>query len=136
MTKEEEFVVAQKALIKDEDKYLILKRSPTAPVYANYWDFPGGKLEVGENVHEALEREVMEETSLKSKSGNPIFCFHETLEKTDKTKRHVLFIVYECDITPGEIKISWEHTDYKWATKDEILSLDIENFLREFLEKR
>jgi mutator protein MutT len=126
--KQDYFVVPQKAVIMDGNKYLILKRSKEAVTYPNHWDFPGGRLEKGENTSEALEREVMEETTLKVKAIKPLFTFHEILNE-----RKLVFIVYLCEKISGEVKLSHEHTEYRWATREEILKLDIENYLRAYL---
>jgi len=124
------FVVAQKAVIREGDRYLILKRATHAHVYPDHWDFPGGRLEIGENTLEALEREVLEETGFKIRVNKPVFTFHEIVNK-----RVVFFIVYSCEKISGEFRISDEHTEYRWARKEEILKLDkVENFLKAFLE--
>jgi 8-oxo-dGTP diphosphatase len=124
-------VVAQKAVIREGKKYLILKRSTKTHVYPGHWDFPGGRLEIGENTLEALEREVLEETAFRIKVIKPVFTFHEIVNK-----RPVFFIVYSCERISGELKLSDEHTEYRWATKEEILKLDkVENFLKFFLER-
>lgn len=123
------FVVPQKAVIKEGSMYLILKRSPTAHTYPNHWDFPGGRLESGEVPGKGLEREVMEETSLKARAIRPIFTFHESLHG-----RNQFFIVYLCEKVSGEVKLSHEHTEFRWAAREEILKLEIENYLRAFLE--
>jgi mutator protein MutT len=123
------FKVPQKAIIKKDDKYLILKRSPDAITYPNHWDFPGGKTEAGEGTSKGLEREVMEETSLEIRVIEPVFTFHEVYNGTN-----LIFIFYSCEVTEGEIKLSHEHTEYKWATKEEILKLKTENFLSAFFD--
>ncbi len=125
------FVVPQKAMIQEGDKFLILKRSPDAHTYPNHWDFPGGRLESGEDVKEGLEREVFEETGLKVNAKKPVFIFKEILND-----HSTVFIVHSCEKISSEVKISHEHTDFKWATKEEILKLKIENFLRAFLENK
>ena len=47
-------------LVDAEGRYLLTSRPP-GKVYAGYWEFPGGKLEVGESVEQALRRELQEE---------------------------------------------------------------------------
>jgi 8-oxo-dGTP diphosphatase len=52
--------VAVGILVDSEGRYLLTSRPP-GKVYAGYWEFPGGKLESGESVEQALRRELQEE---------------------------------------------------------------------------
>ena len=64
------FPVSVKALIKDQDRYLLLQNE------RGEWDFPGGKLETGATVGQTLLEEVREETNLKVDLKNLTFlCF-------------------------------------------------------------
>jgi 8-oxo-dGTP diphosphatase len=122
------FVVAQKAIIKIDDKFLLLKRSPQAKVFPRHWDFPGGKLEHGENFKEALAREVKEETSLDVIVEEMEFIYVEN-------EVHPSYVVlFECEKELGEVKISKEHTEFKWINKTEALKLKIEPYLKAYLE--
>lgn len=56
--------VAVGILIRREDDALLLSTRPEGKPYAGYWEFPGGKLEVGETVEEALRRELLEELGI------------------------------------------------------------------------
>lgn len=53
-----------------EGQFLLTSR-PEGKVYAGYWEFPGGKLEVGETVHEALARELWEELGIRIGKSQP-----------------------------------------------------------------
>jgi len=55
--------VAVGVLIRPDGDFLLTSR-PTGKVYAGYWEFPGGKLEPGESVAQALARELHEELGL------------------------------------------------------------------------
>lgn len=55
--------VAVGVLIDDGGRFLLTSR-PAGKVYAGYWEFPGGKLEAGETVEEALARELHEELGI------------------------------------------------------------------------
>jgi 8-oxo-dGTP diphosphatase len=55
--------VAVGILIDAEGRFLLTSR-PEGKVYAGYWEFPGGKLEVGETVEAALRRELHEELGI------------------------------------------------------------------------
>ncbi|WP_180682095.1 NUDIX domain-containing protein [Tepidicella baoligensis] len=52
--------VAVGVLIDPQGRFLLTSRPP-GKVYAGYWEFPGGKVEAGESVAEALRRELQEE---------------------------------------------------------------------------
>jgi 8-oxo-dGTP diphosphatase len=52
--------VAVGILIDPQGRYLLTTR-PAGKAYAGYWEFPGGKLEAGETVEQALRRELQEE---------------------------------------------------------------------------
>ena len=55
--------VAVGVLIDAEGRFLLTSR-PEGKVYAGYWEFPGGKLEAGETVVQALRRELQEELGI------------------------------------------------------------------------
>ena len=55
--------VAVGVLIDRDDRFLLTSR-PEGKVYAGYWEFPGGKLEAGESVEQALRRELHEELGI------------------------------------------------------------------------
>ena len=55
--------VAVGVLIKPNGDFLLTSR-PTGKVYEGYWEFPGGKLEPGESVEQALRRELIEEIGI------------------------------------------------------------------------
>mgnify|MGYP000196787698 FL=1 len=55
--------VAVGVLIRPDGQFLLTSRPP-GKVYAGYWEFPGGKLEAGESVEQALRRELHEELGI------------------------------------------------------------------------
>lgn len=56
--------VAVGILVRPSDSAFLLTSRPGGKPYAGYWEFPGGKLEVGESVLEALKRELREEIGI------------------------------------------------------------------------
>jgi 8-oxo-dGTP diphosphatase len=58
-----EVAVAVGVLIAPDGFFLLTSR-PEGKVYAGYWEFPGGKVEPGETVEQALRRELMEEIGI------------------------------------------------------------------------
>ena len=62
--------VAVGVLIDGDGRFLLTSR-PEGKVYAGYWEFPGGKLEAGERVEQALRRELHEELGITIGAAQP-----------------------------------------------------------------
>jgi len=62
--------VAVGVLIDADGRFLLTSR-PEGKVYAGYWEFPGGKLEAGETVEQALRRELHEELGITIGAAQP-----------------------------------------------------------------
>lgn len=62
--------VAVGVLIQHDGSFLLTSR-PAGKVYAGYWEFPGGKLEAGESVAQALQRELHEELGIEAVQIQP-----------------------------------------------------------------
>lgn len=100
------------ALIKIDDKYLVIKRSENENVYPLYFDIPGGMINMGEMPTDGLHREVKEEVGLSIKN---LKIIHED-SNYDKTKDKVFIrLVYlaELDCSFENLIIDKsEHTEY------------------------
>jgi len=109
-------LVALKAVIKNNGRYLIVKRAVNDEVGASMWEFPGGKLEFGEDLAEGLKREVKEETNLGINIGKLLYAY------TFKTHLHrqLVIITYLCTTDSDVVTISDEHDDYAWVTKEQL----------------
>lgn len=96
------------------DKFLLLKRSDTAKIYPGIWQMITGTIESHEHTKDTLIRELAEETGLeptKIFSIPRINTFY--LAVSDKICMSPVFLtIVESDI----VKISEEHTEYKWAS--------------------
>lgn len=110
---------------------LIVKRHPKSRTDPEMWELPGGKVEKGEFFADALVREIKEETNLDVNIGD----FAEAIQNDYSHKRTVQIMMYLVDVE-GEVKISDEHTDFMWASLDEIRTLEISTSLKKVLEKR
>ena len=85
---------------------------------AGKWEFPGGKIELGETHEKALIRELNEELNITVVvNGFLMTTFHKY--KTFNLKMHVYF----CSIKDGIIKLN-EHNEYQWLSKENLLNLD------------
>jgi 8-oxo-dGTP diphosphatase len=62
--------VAVGVLVAPDGQFLLTSR-PEGKVYAGYWEFPGGKVEPGESVEQALARELREELGIQIGAAHP-----------------------------------------------------------------
>jgi 8-oxo-dGTP diphosphatase len=62
--------VAVGVLIDPQGRFLLTSR-PQGKVYAGYWEFPGGKVEAGETIEQALRRELHEELGITIGAAQP-----------------------------------------------------------------
>ncbi|KKU81535.1 MAG: MutT related protein [Parcubacteria group bacterium GW2011_GWA2_47_8] len=122
--------IIQKAAIKKDNTFLILLRSPEAKYFPEHWDFPGGKLGANEDQITGIQREVFEETGLKLRDLKVAGVYELDLDKA----RHIThrFTVYKGSAVNGAVRISSEHSAFRWATKEAILRLPIEPYIRLF----
>jgi 8-oxo-dGTP diphosphatase len=98
------------------DRYFIARRKPEGQ-QGGKWEFPGGKLEPGESATEALIREYREEFSIDIEVLQPV-CQTAFLHKDSEFVLHAFLVRLESD--PVELL---EHTEFRWATLEEIASL-------------
>ena len=82
------------------------------------WEFPGGKIEVGETSQQALVREIQEELNVKIKVCDLI----DTVE-FDYPKFHLSMDCFICKVVSGDFVLK-EHEAAKWLTKENLDSVD------------
>jgi mutator protein MutT len=102
------------AIIRREDgKVLITQRR--AKAFMPYkWEFPGGKVESGEDDQQAIIREIKEELDVEIVVGDHFFGSLHCYPDFD-----VDFQVYECSIVSGDLAKKAVH-DYRWVAVSEL----------------
>ena len=111
------------AIIKRGNKYLLVKRSKKSKVFAGYWQFPEGGVRYGENVLDALGRELREELSVNLLSAKLLWVYTCLLERYGLPLQ-LIRIFYKCKVS-GQIKLNNENDDYGWFSKSEISKLKL-----------
>lgn len=111
-------VIVVCGLIEEHGSYLLTQRSATMNLPFQ-WEFPGGKLEDGEGLNTAIERELNEELAVKVKSGN-------IWDAVVYESEHIVLnlIPIECEIVSGNIVLT-EHMNMGWFTPSEMQALDL-----------
>lgn len=110
----------QKAIVLnfEGDKFLALKRPADSKSRPNEWDLPGGNVLYGELHDVSLKREIKEETNLDLSHMKPV-----RVVTNYEDGIYYLFIGYIAYTLNDDIKITKEHSEYKWVTKEEFLQM-------------
>ena len=107
------------AAIFQNDKVLSVQRAEHEKEYVSLkWEFPGGKVEVGESREEALVREIREELSVDIEVSEFLMTVQHTYPDF-----HLTMHVFKCVLDQGEITLN-EHVALKWLSIDELDQLD------------
>lgn len=126
MPKSRMTIVAVKGLLLRQGRALILRRSHTDKTAPGQWEFPGGKLEFGESPTQTLLRESQEETGLTVTPGPVIY----TSSSTPSPTRQILIICFLAQAPSGSVTLSFEHSEYLWATQSQMESHLMPGILR------
>ena len=130
IAKQGKVVLGCSAVVFDATKQKILLTRRTDN---GRWCLPGGRLDPGETVTEACEREVLEETGLQVKAIRMmgVYSYPDFLiEYADGERCHIVALNFEVEVLGGSLSISDETTEYGYFSQDELGNIDVmENHL-------
>lgn len=107
--------VAVAALLIKDDEILLLKRADDDKINPGMWSFPGGKVEKGETLKKALHRELKEETSLQGVVQDLIYA-----TTIFYGERQLVLLHYKMIPKGEKVRLSKEHSDFKWVKINEL----------------
>ncbi len=125
------------ALVFDPQGRLFLMKSHK---WKNGWVIPGGHVELGERLEDAVRREVKEETNLNVYDVEFV-CFQEFVYGGGFwEKRHFIFFDFACKTDSTEVALNEEAEEYTWTPLGELGRLTVDpytlNTVREYLKKK
>lgn len=123
------FHITVKGIVIYHHQVLILKRIRPSSDGLGYWELPGGGLEYGETPHEALIRELKEETHLDIKILKPVYTFTAI-----RPNYQTVGIGFLCIPTNDHVCISEEHTEYQFVSPDHLLEYLDETIYNDIIE--
>jgi ADP-ribose pyrophosphatase YjhB (NUDIX family) len=107
------------------DPRVLLIRRGTAPLLGE-WSLPGGLLECGETLREAVAREAREETGLAVETGEMLGVYERVIRDDEKRVRyHYVLIDFLCRAVGGELKAGSDAADVRWFTRNELPALNL-----------
>lgn len=128
-------LLINRAIVLDKNKVLIIKRADDETYNPSKWEAPGGKLDKGQDISSALEREVLEETNLVVIPIDKVAYYRSGIV-SDNVRYNGITYIELFGITKrigGTVHLSSEHTDFKWITLDEIYDFDLSTATKEAL---
>lgn len=122
-------------LVEHGGKLLLLQRRDAEPMWDKKWEFPGGKIEPGEDASVAVLRELREETALPIEQVIAVFEHRHTWELPER-RLHVHLHVFRCASSSDEVCLE-AHAAYQaaWVSPEEALAFDLLEANHEILKK-
>jgi nucleoside triphosphatase len=131
-----EVVVA--AIIFNVKREVLLCKSAK---WNNKYVVPGGHVEIGETLEEALIREVKEETNLEVYDVSLVALKESIQEDLEKKKergvsaqRHYIVFDYVCQTKDTHVTLNHEASDYVWCALSEVFSYDLDPYTYTFFK--
>ena len=119
------------AIIINKNRILIGKRKDE-DIGGGKWEFPGGKIEIGETISKALERELYEELGISAKIGKELMNYEHMFKTTIYNISFMEIMEYKGEICNNA------HSEIKWVKFSNLLKYDFisgdDRFIQSFLK--
>ena len=127
-------IVGVGAVVIKDNRVLLIKRGHHPG--KGLWAIPGGRLELGETLQEAAEREIMEETGLKIKAGKPILSFDAIRkDQAGRVLYHYVIVDLEAKYISGVISAADDAGDAGWFAFSDLDTLVLSSHTLDLLNK-
>lgn len=117
-------------ILNNNGEILFTERSLTDDYMPGYWELPGGGMKYGETPQEALKREIKEECGIDIEVLKPIAA--NTYFINDLQRIEITFLCQA--VNPGDVKLSPEHTNYKWLLSADIRTIRVSDYVKNIIE--
>ena len=112
------------AVIVEDDRVLLIRRGQQ-PLLGE-WSLPGGVLECGEALREAVAREVREETSLSVEVAEMLGVYERIIRSEDgRTRYHYVLVDYLCRPMAGALNAATDAVEAAWFSRNELPPLKL-----------
>ena len=113
----------------DKGEILICKKPKNLGVFAGQWALPGGGIEKGEKMKEALRREMKEEVGLEVEVIEPFIFKDDTQEKIypdgSKEMIYMIYLLFDCRAKGYKVSLGEEFEEYAWVDKENLKQYDL-----------
>jgi 8-oxo-dGTP diphosphatase len=127
-------VVGVGAVIVESRRVLLVKRG--RPPLLGEWSLPGGVVEAGETLRQAVEREAKEETGLIVKAGEVLEVLDRIIRDAEgRVHYHYVLIDFLCRVSGGELWAGGDAAAAEWAREDDLEKFKLEKTAIEVIRK-
>jgi 8-oxo-dGTP diphosphatase len=127
--------VAVGAVVFNHDRVLLVRRG--FPPAKGKWAIPGGSVELAETLQQAAEREILEETGIIIRAGEPIFTFDVIdYDDQERIRFHYVIVDLAAEVVGGELKPGGDALDARWVAGDDLGDLEVSGPTLELLKRR
>jgi len=118
------------ACVVRESRVLLIRRAQEPN--KGFWSFPGGRVELGETIFEAVQREVFEETGC-TVEPEKVFHVYDWITRDDsgEVKFHYVVNYVRCSYRSGEARAASDASEARWVAEPDIADLTMHPFARE-----
>ena len=113
-------IIVVAAIWQNEQKEYFIAQRGAEQSLSGYWEFPGGKLEKGEDEKNALQRELKEELTI------DVIVGEFFMEHRHPLNKNVMLVLkaYRILQSKGELRLT-EHQDFAWSKADDLLQYQL-----------
>jgi len=111
-------------VVVHEGRVLLVKRA-SEPLKGE-WSIPGGLVELGEKLLDAVKREVLEETGLMVEPGEVLELFDSIWHDADgRCQYHYVLVDYLCQVTSGTLQAATDVSEVRWSSEAELPTFNL-----------
>ncbi len=117
-------IAAVGAVVIHVNKILLVKRKN--PPAQGQWAIPGGRIQLGETLQMAAEREIAEETGIIIRAKEPIYTFDTIVrDRDDHIRFHYIIVDLAAEYVGGTLSHGDDASDAAWLTAHELQALSV-----------
>ena len=117
-------IVGVAAIIRQDDRLVLIRRAKEPA--RGYWTFPGGAVELGESLEDAVRREVLEETGLQVELGDVAAVIDRIhRDESGAVRYHFIIVDYHARPVGGALQPGDDAGDARWVGLEDLDGLNL-----------